>query len=77
LAINGEVWHNPCELADRYRKAGKRAPVNDLLITACARYHGVEVESADAHFDFFGDAISSAPGFEKSTAVVLLSNDIR
>ena len=52
LAINDDIWQSACELADRCRKAGKRAPANDLLITACARYHGVELESADAHFDF-------------------------
>jgi hypothetical protein len=32
-------------------KAGRRAPANNLLITACARHHG-EIEFADAHFDF-------------------------
>lgn len=52
LSINDEVWQAACELADRCRKAGKRVPPNDLLIVACARYHGVEVEAADAHFDF-------------------------
>jgi len=52
LAINDEIWQSACELADRCRKAGKRVPANDLLITACARYHDVELESADAHFDF-------------------------
>jgi predicted nucleic acid-binding protein len=52
LAINDEVWQSACELADRCRKAGKRAPASDLLITACARYHDVELEAADAHFDF-------------------------
>jgi predicted nucleic acid-binding protein len=52
LSINDEVWQGACELADRCRKAGKRVLAKDLLITACARYHGVEVEAADAHFDF-------------------------
>jgi predicted nucleic acid-binding protein len=52
LSINDEVWQAACELADRCRKAGKRAPPNDLLIVACARYHEVEVEAADTHFDF-------------------------
>lgn len=52
LAINDEIWQSACDLADRCRKAGKRVPANDLLIAACARYHGVELESADAHFDF-------------------------
>ncbi len=52
LSINDEVWQAACELADCCRKAGKRVPANDLLITACARHHGVAVEAADAHFDF-------------------------
>jgi predicted nucleic acid-binding protein len=52
LAINDEVWQSACELADLCRKAGKRAPANDLLIAACARHYGVELESTDAHFDF-------------------------
>jgi predicted nucleic acid-binding protein len=52
LAINDKIWQSACELAERCRKAGKRAPANDLLIAACARYHDVEIEAADAHFDF-------------------------
>jgi len=52
LPINDEVWQLACELADRCRKAGKRAPGNDILIATCARYHRVEVEAADAHFEF-------------------------
>jgi predicted nucleic acid-binding protein len=52
LSINDEVWQAACELADRCRKAGKRVPPNDLLIAACAGHHGVEIEAADAHFDF-------------------------
>ena len=52
LAINDEVWDLACELADRCRKAGKRVPPNDLIIEACARFHTVEVDAADAHFDF-------------------------
>ena len=52
LSINDEVWQAACELADRCRKAGKRVPANDLLISACARHHHVEVEAADTHFDF-------------------------
>jgi len=51
LAINDEIWQSACDLANRCRKEGIRAPASDLLIAACARYHGVELESADAHFD--------------------------
>jgi len=52
LSITDEIWQEACELADRCRKSGRRVPANDLLITACARHHDVELESADAHFDF-------------------------
>ncbi len=50
LDIHSEVWELACELASRGRKIGKTFPSSDLLIAACARHHGVEVESADAHF---------------------------
>lgn len=52
LRINEEVWEEARELAGRCRKAGKTAPSSDILIAACARHHGVEIETADAHFDF-------------------------
>jgi len=43
LPITDDVW---C------RKAGRTAPAIDVLIAACARHHGVDVEHADSHFDF-------------------------
>ena len=52
LPITDEVWMEACALASRCRKAGKTAPAIDVLIAACARHHGVEVEHADSHFDF-------------------------
>lgn len=52
LETNDEVWDEACNLAGRCRAAGKTAPANDVLIAACARHHGVELEHADAHFDF-------------------------
>lgn len=52
LAITSAVWTEACGLASRCRKAGKTAPANDVLIAACARHHKVELERADAHFDF-------------------------
>ena len=50
LAINSEVWDLAYGLADRCRRAGRTAPPNDILITACARYHGCAIEHDDAHF---------------------------
>jgi predicted nucleic acid-binding protein len=51
IPLTDEIWEEACELAGRCRKAGKTAPAADILITACARHHGVEVETADVHFE--------------------------
>jgi predicted nucleic acid-binding protein len=52
LAITDEVWAVAYALASRCRKGGRTAPAIDVLIAACARHHGVEVEHVDSHFDF-------------------------
>ena len=52
LPITDEVWQAACDLADRCRESGKTAPMADVLIAACARHHGCEMEHADKHFDF-------------------------
>lgn len=52
LEITDDVWQSACDLANRCRKAGQTAPAVDVLIAACARHHGVDVEAVDAHFDF-------------------------
>lgn len=50
LPITDDVWLDACRLADRARRAGRTASSIDLLIAACARHYGVEVETADADF---------------------------
>ncbi len=50
LDMPAEAWDIACDLARRARAAGLTVPATDLLIAACARHHGVEVESTDAHF---------------------------
>lgn len=52
LPITDEVWAAACALASRCRQARRTAPAIDVLIAACARHHGVDVEHADRHFDF-------------------------
>ena len=52
LPVTDEVWTEAYTLAGRCRKAGKTAPAIDVLIAACARHHGVDLEHADSHFDF-------------------------
>jgi predicted nucleic acid-binding protein len=51
LAITDEVWSEACDLARRCRGAGVSVPATDLLIAACARHHGAELEQADGYFD--------------------------
>ena len=50
LEMPREAWDLACEFARRARATGLTIPITDLLIAACARHHGVEVESMDAHF---------------------------
>lgn len=49
--ITDAVWQLACEMADIGRRQGKRFPISDLLIAACAWEHKVEIEHADRHFD--------------------------
>jgi len=51
LPVDERVWQGACDLASRARRVGKTIPASDILIFACARLHGVEVEHTDAHFD--------------------------
>jgi predicted nucleic acid-binding protein len=51
LAMDDAVWTRARELARRARAAGVSVPATDLLIAACARRHGAELESADADFE--------------------------
>jgi predicted nucleic acid-binding protein len=51
LPVTDEVWQSACELAELGRRHGKRFPVTDLLVAACAWAHGVQIEHADRHFE--------------------------
>jgi hypothetical protein len=51
LAIDATTWNDACELARRCRSAGVTVPASDLLIAACARQHGADLEHADGDFD--------------------------
>lgn len=50
LPITEQVWQMACELADRGRRQGKRFPVTDVIVAACAWRHHVELDHADQHF---------------------------
>jgi predicted nucleic acid-binding protein len=51
LPVTEEVWERAYRLADACRRMGKTAPPHDILIAACARHHGLEIEHDDSHFD--------------------------
>ena len=51
LEINAEVWRSANALAAASRERGKTVPAPDVLVYACARHHGVELEHADRHFE--------------------------
>jgi predicted nucleic acid-binding protein len=50
LPIDADVWDAAYNLARRARAAGISVAATDLLIAACARHHGAELETADADF---------------------------
>jgi predicted nucleic acid-binding protein len=45
-----DVWNLAYHLATRCRDKGKTVPAADVLVAACAAYHGVELEHNDGHF---------------------------
>ncbi len=50
LPVNGEVWRCSIDLARNARARGVTIPATDILIAACARHHGVAIETADSDF---------------------------
>ncbi len=51
LETSESVWNGAYDLARRARANGVTVPASDLLIAACARFHGAEVLHKDRHFD--------------------------
>lgn len=50
IQINTDEWHAAYELARRARAAGVSVPATDLLIAACAKHHGADLEHSDSDF---------------------------
>lgn len=51
LPTDTAVWDLAVNLAKSARDAGLTAPAVDLMIVACARRHGVELEHNDQHLN--------------------------
>ena len=50
LDITPAVWQLAMRLAREARGKGLTIPSTDMLVAACARQYGAELEHADAHF---------------------------
>jgi predicted nucleic acid-binding protein len=50
LEITAAVWDDAAETARLARQSGLTIPVTDLLVSACARHHGLSLEHNDSHF---------------------------
>ena len=50
LSIDEAVWREAYDLARRARAQGITVLASDLVIAACARHHGVTLETADTDF---------------------------
>ncbi len=49
--LEAAVWQKSRRLAVHCRKSGITVPTADLVITACARHYGLDLEHCDGHFD--------------------------
>jgi len=59
LDTNPNVWRLALDLARACRAQGMTVPSIDLLVYACARHHGAEIEHCDEHFEVIRRATSS------------------
>ena len=69
LAIDHEVWRAAYDLAKRARAAGVFVPAADLLIAACAKHHGAELEHSDSDFTLLGSVSGHRPDTPNCTPV--------
>jgi predicted nucleic acid-binding protein len=51
LAIEYATWVAAIDLPDRTRRRGITVPPSDLVIFACATYHGATLLHRDRHFE--------------------------
>ena len=62
LPMDAEVWSTAYDLAHRARMRGVTVPATDVVIAACAHYHGAALESADKDFEVLGNLLNRADG---------------
>jgi len=65
-----EVWALARRSARSLRDRGVSVPAADVLIAACARYHGLGLIHRDAHFDLIAAAMDKAGATGKAGAAM-------
>lgn len=55
LPFEPAMWVLSYELARICRQRGKPVPASDLIIAACAFFHGAMIEAEDKHLDTLED----------------------
>ena len=50
IEVTRSIWEDAYELARLARASGLTCPSQDVLIAACARHYGLQIEACDAHF---------------------------
>ncbi len=58
LDMDENVWHESYELARKARLSGVTIPAVDVLIAACALYHGAKLETSDTDFELLQSVAS-------------------
>ena len=51
VPVDAGTWRLAARLALRCREKGLTVPTSDLVIAACAEFHGLELEHCDKHFE--------------------------
>ena len=59
LEFDAECWQETARIARKCLSAGVNVPFGDVLVSACARRHGVELMERDRHFAMIRKAMES------------------
>ncbi len=51
LPLDDKCWHDAARLGRAAQRAGINCPMADILIVACARRHGAQIEHNDKHIE--------------------------
>ena len=59
LEFDAECWQEAARIARKCLSAGVNVPFGDVLVSACARRHGLELMERDRHFAMIQKAMES------------------